>query len=83
MMLSQGSKLTLASSHFASELHQTANAQLYHTHFSATRTLALIIHESHKKSVNKVKCQPSTENNFVELFIQTRSTLSLFSLMAI
>ena len=56
----QGSKLTLASSHFASEFHQTASAQLYHTHFSAARTLALIIDESHKKSVNKVKCQLNT-----------------------
>ena len=41
----QGSKLTLATSHFASEFHQKASAKLYHTHFSATRTLALIIHE--------------------------------------
>ena len=47
----QGSKLTLASSHFASEFHQTASAKLYHTHFSATRTLALIIHDSHQNSV--------------------------------
>ena len=37
----QASKLTLASSHFASGLHQTASAKLYRTHFSATRTLAL------------------------------------------
>ena len=37
----QASKLTLASSHFASGLHQTVSAKLYHTHFSATRTLAL------------------------------------------
>ena len=54
----QGSKLTLASLHFASEFHLTASAKLYHTHFSATRTLALIIHESHKNSVNELKCQP-------------------------
>ena len=47
----QGSKLTLASSHFASEFHQTASAKLYHTHFSATRTLAPIIHNSHQNSV--------------------------------
>ena len=44
----QGSKLTLASSHFANEFHETASAKLYHTHFSATRTLALIIHDSHQ-----------------------------------
>ena len=36
----QGSKLTLASSHFASGLHQTASAKLYRTHFSATTTSA-------------------------------------------
>ena len=47
----QGSKLTLASSHFASEIHQTASAELYHTHFSATRSSALIIHDSHQNSV--------------------------------
>ena len=47
----QGSKLTLPSSHFASEFHQTASAKSYHMHFSATRTLALIIHESHQNSV--------------------------------
>ena len=75
----QGSKLTLASSHFASEFHQTASAKLYHTHFSATRTLALIIHDSIKI---QFKINMSTENVFVELFTQTRRT-SLFSLMAI
>ena len=74
----QGSKLTLASSHFASEFHQTASAKLYHTHFSVTRTLALIIHNSHQNKINM-----STENVFVELFTQTRRTSSLFSLMAI
>ena len=34
----QASKLALASSHFASGLHQTASAKLYRTHFSATWT---------------------------------------------
>ena len=56
--ISQGSKLTLASSHLASEFHQTVSAISHHTHFSATRTLALKIYESHKNSANKVKCQP-------------------------
>ena len=37
----QASKLTLASSHFASGLHQTGSAKLYHMHFSVTRISAL------------------------------------------
>ena len=37
----QTSKLTLASLHYVSGLHQTANAKLCRTHFSATRTSAL------------------------------------------
>ena len=37
---SQALKLTPASSHFASGLHQTASAKLYRTHFSATRVSA-------------------------------------------
>ena len=39
--LNQASKLTLAISHFASGLHQTASANFYCMHFSATRTSAL------------------------------------------
>ena len=46
VLQSQGLKLTVASSHFVSEFHQKASAKLYHMHFSVTRTLALIIHES-------------------------------------
>ena len=47
----QGSKLTLANSHFRRGFYQTASAKLYHTHFSATRISALKICEPHQNSV--------------------------------
>ena len=83
----QGSKLTLASSHFASDFHQTASAKLYHTHFSATRTLALIIHDSHQNSVWnkhvnwKCFCRIIYTNQmyFFSLFSDGNMTSNLFS----